>query len=302
MAYLITNHDVLHIHAICGLITVLNFLYRFYYFFQHGSFVIENDKFNLFFLGVNTLLSLSSLVFHIPSKRIKKDKPTIWKTYRLHAIIFSMRPILSTLISLIEIDTKTKMFLKIGLVFTVLILADIVTWMGDPSDETIRSMPFPDYVSESTMKRIARFHSSAQFGATLQTLSMDPTINYSSILGVYEAAFTMTLVRKGKITSRSWHLWYAFVLNLVTVVHMTRTVIINSSFEQYTVFIGMLIAPRLRIQYRMNKYLTWIITIMIIYFTYEYVEHYINNVYFSSSMQVYVVYNIYRSIKVLLQI
>lgn len=273
MAKLLTNHDALHIHALCGLITLI---YYMYIVFQ-GTL---DYTLHVPILFVNALLSISALQFKIPMNRIKTDRPTIWVLYRFHAIFFSLRPIISTYIGIMYPQAK---HLRYALVFITMILGDIATYLYGTDDQTIRAMPFPKSATEKLKRKIARFHASSQFGATISTI-MNPQITYLTSFPVYEAAFTMTLVRKGKITSKTWHVLYGLAL-FVIAIFSTVHAILNNEWGMY--MIGMLNAPRLRIKYRLNKYVVWGITLILIHL---FAEQLSSIVYLKYFITLYLVY------------
>ena len=66
MSYLITNHDYKHLHAISGLIAILNFIYNIY-----NLIIYNSNKLTIYLVFNNLLLALLSLQFKLPEKRPK---------------------------------------------------------------------------------------------------------------------------------------------------------------------------------------------------------------------------------------
>ena len=80
-------------HKLLGLSCLVHFFYRFAQFL-HGAvdmgFDASTDGATLGCLLVHTALSCSSLIFQLPTKRIKEGS-RIWPEYRLHSIVFACR-------------------------------------------------------------------------------------------------------------------------------------------------------------------------------------------------------------------
>ena len=73
-------------------------------------------------------------------------------------------------------------------------------------------MPYPRWISQDMQNGVKNLYARAQFGATKTILFGDPTLSYFPLFGIQMAPLLMTLVRKGKITSITYHRVYAFSL------------------------------------------------------------------------------------------
>jgi len=82
-----------NIHKILGSITLTNYSYRFYLWYNYGEMFIKPDIFNISLIFFHTLLSGTSFIFKLSSNRIRTT-PIIWPEGRLHSIIFAYRSII----------------------------------------------------------------------------------------------------------------------------------------------------------------------------------------------------------------
>jgi hypothetical protein len=204
---LATNEDKYHIHKTLGIICFINYIYRYFLLFTSGSMFLNTNN-AMILIGIHGLLSLSSLIFHIPAIR-NRMSPMIYPEFRLHSIIFAMRSVLCCFTDYYILTYKLP--IKIALCFLTNILADIITNNYKDTTKTMRQMPFSEEISPEKQRVITLMHSYMQVGATLFMLVNTETA-YSSMFAIQLAAFLMTLVRKNIITSNSWHLLYAMAL------------------------------------------------------------------------------------------
>jgi hypothetical protein len=89
---LFTKEDPVHLHKTLGLLSLLSYLYRYFYLWPTTGALGFAEAGIRDWAGVvlHTALSSSSLIFTVIRLRIL-DKPTIiWEEYRLHAIVFTM--------------------------------------------------------------------------------------------------------------------------------------------------------------------------------------------------------------------
>jgi len=70
-------------------------------------------------------------------------------------------------------------------------------------------MPYPSSVTEEQQFQIKAAYTRAQFSATKACQLPDATMNFGPLLAIQVAPLLMTLVRKGKITSFTYHRVYA---------------------------------------------------------------------------------------------
>merc|ERR1719291_786166 len=90
----------------------------------------------------------------------------------------------------------------------------ITNRFGSRYQRTTNSLPHPSNVTSDQQLKIKRLYTKAQFGATVTSLINDPSINFAPLLGIQMAPFLMTLVRKGKISTGTYHRVYSASLSL----------------------------------------------------------------------------------------
>jgi len=131
MAYLFTNHDKYHLHKTLGLLSIINFVLRFYYAIVYGTSFpsFESKIFSCSSVLVHALLPITSLTIPLPEKR-NFTSPMIWKEFRLHSILFSCRHVLFTIITILELwPTQSSALIKIEYRGYALILESIIKYL-----------------------------------------------------------------------------------------------------------------------------------------------------------------------------
>ena len=217
MANLITNHDPFHVHKLFGLMCLLNYLLRIYYLLSYGTAFPSHEPEIQAICSVimHGALSMSSLLLPLPAKR-NFSSPMIWPEFRLHSITFAMRHVIATSATLYNLWPNQSFLdasFKVGLIFgTIQIASWITDQYGDREKRTTNSMPYPRWISQDMQNGVKNLYARAQFGATKTILFGDPTLSYFPLFGIQMAPLLMTLVRKGKITSITYHRVYAFSL------------------------------------------------------------------------------------------
>lgn len=247
-----TKEDPYHIHKTIGIICLANFIYQYYHFFFYYKTSMDNSH-GLYLIGFHTSLSVSSLMFYIPSIR-NKSAPMIYPEFRLHNIIFALRAVICFLLSYYDFH----FVYKIGVCFITMIFADIASHVTREKDQTlIRSMPFEGEISQETVSGIKRFQGSMQVGATLYMLGNIHTA-FFTLYGIQLPAFLMTLVRKNIIKPNSWHSLYSILLisNVFCYLSLPISYII-AEIVTYHLFV------QLRFEQKMNKYYAWSIAFSI---------------------------------------
>lgn len=211
-----TREDPLHIHKMLGVLAMSHFLYRWGLLVTHGTMGFDGSWGSLGCVAIHTLLSGTSLLFHIPHTRIR-GAPMIYPEFRMHSIIFAYRSLfvmalhwarLRGYLALQELVAG-----KCAAVLLTLLSADITTRMLPQDNTTIRNMPYPAYIPVTGQKVLHLFYSVSQVFATmmvLQSTRMDHA--FALLLPIQLAAFLMTCVRKSILTSGGWHLWYTLAL------------------------------------------------------------------------------------------
>mmetsp|Transcript_16030 Transcript_16030/g.34708 ORF Transcript_16030/g.34708 Transcript_16030/m.34708 type:complete len:356 (-) Transcript_16030:1586-2653(-) len=258
MGKLFTKHDPLHFHKILGLICLLHFIYRFGLFALTGSmgFERQNVVFVVGCMACHMALSGSALVFKLPKSRVKTDRPMIWPEFRAHNILFAYRPIIAIMAFKILAVLGLKQWQAVAgtiLIFTTLVCSDLVSKHFQSKDRTMRGMPYPEGTSTADMARIKRFHAIAQFQATISTM-VGMEFAFMTLMPVQISAFLMTLVRKGLIGPRQWHLLYAFTLVLPYIM-MSRVFSANIALLPFYTITSF--GSRTRLKYNINKFIIW---------------------------------------------
>ena len=172
MAYLFTNHDKYHLHKTLGLLSIINFVLRFYYAIVYGTSFpsFESKIFSCSSVLVHALLPITSLTIPLPEKR-NFTSPMIWKEFRLHSILFSCRHVLFTIITILELwPTQSSALIKIEYRGYALILESIIKYLiiigcikiasiitekyGDKEKRTTNAMPYPEKLTEYEITKI----------------------------------------------------------------------------------------------------------------------------------------------------
>lgn len=259
---LFTKEDPVHLHKVLGFVSLANYIYRYYLLLVYGSMFI-NTPVDMALMGVHGLLSVSSLIFHIPAKRHAK-LPMIYPEFRLHSIAFAMRSVICCFIEYYALD-KYKLGFKMSACFVTMLAADKITSIyAQPGDTTMRAMPFSETTDEKSKRLITKFHSNQQVSATLfMLLNMDAA--FSPMFAIQFAAFLMTLVRKSIIKPNTWHLLYswALMINIFCCLSITTT-------QAFLLMTANYLFAFLRFKRRMNKYFAWVIVFIYAFFVNEY--------------------------------
>lgn len=241
-----TNEDSSFIHKYLGSICLMNFIYRFYLYFCYGNMKLDNT-FALFLISVHGLLSLTSLIFHIPSIR-NPSKPMIYPEFRLHSIIFALRSVVICFQYYYRLN-YTYMILTC---FSTMISADVISYMyKEKNGKTMRNMPFDKNIPVEKQNEITFMHSIMQIGATTYMLGNIDTA-FSPLLAIQLAAFLMTLVRKSIIDAMTWHSIYSLTLWINILLYLREKVefiIIHQVMMKNFIYIFF--------PYRINKYIGW---------------------------------------------
>lgn len=239
MAKLITSHDPYHIHKILGVFVLIHFLYRFYNIFTVGNaFPVEEHRtIDTMTILLHGILSCTSLLLPLPAVR-NYTSPMIWPEFRFHSILFASRHVICTVFTVNQwwpMNMYTNALVKGFIVgCTSTIASWITTRYGSVENRTTNSMPYPSTVTVQEQGAIKMQYINSQFGATLSCIFEDATLNYVPLLGIQMAPLLMTLVRKGKIETVTYHRVYAFTLWLGYVVGAIRSI----HSDQSTILLG----------------------------------------------------------------
>lgn len=200
---LITKEDPMHIHKTLGVICLVNYGYRYYMLFTTGTMHLDNPI-ACYLMCAHAMLSISSLIYHIPSKR-NKIAPMIYPEYRQHSILFAMRSVICFFLTY----NQCSIFYKMATCYGTMLLADFISsrHQNDITTTTMRNMPFDVRIHKKDQESIIRMQSSQQIGATLFMFgNLDSC--FTPLYSIQIAAFLMTLVRKNIIDTNVWHILY----------------------------------------------------------------------------------------------
>jgi hypothetical protein len=142
---LITHEDPYGVHKIFGIPSLCHIIYR-------SAVVLRRPMDDMGFSASNATgallvmhlcLSLSSLVFALPLRRIKEGS-RIWPEFRLHSIVFACRSLacLSLVWAEQRLGLPPQWWLNVVIVFATLLAADVATASVDPisRSSTIRDL------------------------------------------------------------------------------------------------------------------------------------------------------------------
>jgi hypothetical protein len=223
------------------------------------------------------ILSVSSLIFHIPSIR-NRSAPMIYPEFRIHSIIFALRAVFCFYLTYF----KFHFIYKMGVCYITMVCADITTSKYNIKDEkedekededsknnkktntTMRNMPFDKSIEIEVQNRITRFNSGMQVGATIYMLGNEESA-FFTLCPIQLSAFLMTLVRKNIISTTIWHRIYTILLISNVLCYFS----LSTAFILIKIFIFKLFV-KLRFEYKINKYYAWTIVFTVYYFLYNY--------------------------------
>ena len=260
MAHLFTNHDPRRLHALAGASVLLHFVYRLLLLAWCGDAFPDDGRGSAathVSVALHAVLHATSFVPHVPRRRAT-SKPMIWPEFRVHNAIFSLRHVACTLVAVNASRLHGYDFaLRVGIAFVAMAMADVTTArIGDASHRTTNAMPYPVHSPERDVANTKRFYAKAQFHATAWAVLGDPTTAWFPLLALEASPLLMTLVRKGILQARSYHVVYSASLWLAYPVLMLRGVRDAASLHPGLVVAGF-VAHRLRVQCAMSKYAVW---------------------------------------------
>jgi len=225
---LFTKEDPIGIHKYCGIFVLFHFAYRFLQSLfgdpaaGMGNRMGKGSSFvSLACVIPHTVLSLSSLIFHtVPKERIV-GRPMIWQEFRAHNIIFGMRSIWCTLMAWLAVykpeSRKVFVVASSACALGALGAADIATskLRQNSSESTTATMPYWDGCSAETRRRFKTFYAFSQFMATIAcVITLNPAWPLLVLFPIQLASLLMTLVRKGLLSAKGYHILYTMALCL----------------------------------------------------------------------------------------
>ena len=263
------------IHKYMGVFVLLHFTFRYYQMYfgdpTAGFGSIGNSIGRRpgiiapLCLIPHAILSLSSLIFHTVPKERVVGKPMIWQEYRMHNIIFAMRSLVTTGLTWLSIakghSPAFRNLALVGCSASVL----VANWAADEGTKRLRvdtresttaTMPYWDGCSISTQKRFKSFYAYCQFMATLACLSVgNPAWCLAVLFPIQLASLLMTLVRKGIISTKGYHIGYTISLIMPFFVGIRSMSYSLIDFPTMLIIGGILYQLRCR---GIGKYTLWI--------------------------------------------
>jgi hypothetical protein len=255
VAKLFTNEDHMQLHKTLGILSVVSFLYRYFYVYPTtGTLGFDGRLIDHLSMAVHILLSTSSLIFHVLSHRLIKRPMIIWEEYRLHAICFSVRCFSVYLFATFNIFEGT-MFERVALPALVLahhVMADKITeWYGAKDGSTTVRVKDNQGKVTAAVLRFYAFYQFTALASHLQPNARLADLGFNALIAIQSSAFLMTLYRKGLITDKTHGFFYTSCL-VISMFH-----IFVNNFNN-GLFLGKLACCFvLRTKFRLNKYVMW---------------------------------------------
>jgi hypothetical protein len=188
-------------HKTLGACALAHFAYRFGSLAVRGTMRLEGSVADVALVACHAALSLSSLVFRIPVRRHER-LPMIYPEFRVHSIVFALRSVVCCLLAMYGVGT----WLRAAVCFASMLAADAAS-ARHAEGTTMRAMPFEAATTAAQRRAVTFYHSLSQAHATAFML-LGADAAFAPLLAIQLAAFLMTLVRKGFISAKTWHVAY----------------------------------------------------------------------------------------------
>ncbi len=255
---LFTKEDNKHIHKFFGCLSLISFIYRYFYVFPlTGTLGFTGTLFDYITVFIHFMLSFSSLIFHVVEKRILSNPLIIYEEYRLHAIVFTLKSVFLILYGFCY-QYLNQIYASILLSLCVIffhLTADLITVKyGTKGITTVRN------TNDGSIYWVKLFYSWYQvltFASQLFVCDKLSDLGYNGLIAIQSSAFLMTLKRKSIIRSRTHVFWYTFALLL--------SMLYTWHVKGIWLFIEIAILFAIRIKFNMSKYTTWLIYALIKY-------------------------------------
>ncbi|CAB9506923.1 B5 isoform [Seminavis robusta] len=270
IAKLFTKEDPIGVHKSLGVFVLMHFIFRFRQMFIGDPSCGLGTRLGkgpsiwpALCLLPHAMLSLSSLIFHtVPRERVV-GMPMIWSEYRVHNIAFGVRSVITAALAWASFYfNHSSTWRRVALIGSAaaVIGAQITADLGtkylrvNNKESTTATMPYWDGCSLKTQKRFKSFYAYCQFMATMACLAVgNPGWPLSVLLAIQMASLLMTLVRKGLLSARGYHIGYTATLIMPWIVGI-RSFAKGPDFAYATVAAWIIYQLRRR---GINKYLLW---------------------------------------------
>ena len=255
MGLLFTREDPWHIHKTLGAFSLSHYLYLCCVFPWRATGIEGRPM----LVVPHLLLSLSSIQFRVPLRRVQGERPMIWREFRLHNIVFAARSFVCVWL------WAAGLRLQWLCVIATMVVADAISAhaAAQAGATTMRNMPIPSAWNESRYRTLQGLYAEAQFAATMACVH-SPDLAMLASMPVQLAAFLMTLVRKSKLSSHGWH--YLYALSLWTNYGLlAAAALVRSDVTRLECFVYSAVLGRVRRRWGVNKYLLWGIALLLVH-------------------------------------
>jgi len=248
---LVTRQDKYNIHKTLGILSISNFIYRYFYVYPiEGTLGYDGSIFDWSTILIHTLLACTAIFFHVPKKRIPDKPMVIYEEYRLHAMIFTLRCFFVFMLS--TLFPQRPWYLLPVVVGLHHYQADRITLQyGSPGNTAVRATS--ERIQKSDFyRKLSLFYSFYQFLAIASHLiynERSADLGFNALIAIQSSAFLMTLYKKKVITGKSHMLIYSSCLALSSY-HIVRLLDFSVIFLTAYAFL-------IRINTRISKYLIW---------------------------------------------
>jgi hypothetical protein len=205
MGRLVTREDPAHVHKALGACALAHFAYRFGSLAVRGTMGLDGTPVDVALVACHATLSLSSLVFRLPARRHER-MPMIYPEFRAHSVLFALRSVACCVLAMLGVGVWARAAVCVA----TMLAADAAT-ARHAEGTTMRAMPFDAGVTAERRAVVTLYHSLSQANATA-LMVLDADAAFAPLLAIQLAAFLMTLVRKGFISTTTWHGAYTATL------------------------------------------------------------------------------------------
>jgi hypothetical protein len=263
---LVTREDPYHLHKTLGMLSLLNFLYRYAFCYNmYGNLGYNGMEWGKKYyvldwltMLTHTCLALSSIIFRVPRKRLNNKPMVIYEEYRQHAMVFTVRCL--SVYAVATLLPNAPAWLCPVVVMAHHLLADRTTSIhGSPGNTAVRSTEKRAKLSP-TYRWVGKLYSLYQFlaiGSHILPNERLPDLAFNAIIAIQSSAFMMTLYRKRIVRGRTHMVVYAFCL-LVSGFHICRLIGMWSSVLITATFMLRINMPR----EWSNKYVCWALFVL----------------------------------------
>mmetsp|Transcript_55102 Transcript_55102/g.135148 ORF Transcript_55102/g.135148 Transcript_55102/m.135148 type:complete len:271 (-) Transcript_55102:87-899(-) len=254
---LFTREDPYHVHKTLGALAVLSFVYRYMVVFArggaHATLGFSGTWFDVATMAVHAALSVSGMIFRVPSRRMRKLPTTIYEEYRQHAALFTLRSAsMFALAVLAPRAVAQHRAVRYALLFAWHVQVDRVTarW-GTAGQTAVRGA---DRTSRWEVWLLRRFYALYQFAALASNLVYHDdgaALAFNTIIAIQSSAFLMTLHRKGLVKWQTHATVYSLCL-------FASYYYIYYQLGSPRFVAAVLLAFAARSYFGVNKYLVWL--------------------------------------------